>query len=138
MYATEGKVRARTLFYLVMLATAAGAAAQHGTAPPGYYPIGYAADTWTGEVTATNDTTREITLTYTKGQKVETFTGVLEEGYKVKMKDGSMHELRPSEIPNGSRIQVLYMKKTRKAGDKKMDYSSIFQIKFLPHEPQKK
>jgi hypothetical protein len=101
---------------------------QHGTAPDGYYPVGYAMDTWTGEVVPTNDTTREITLTYTNGKKSETFTGVLKDKFQVKMKDGSMKELNPSGIPMGARITVFYQAKTRKVGGNKVKCYEIFKI----------
>ena len=104
---------------------------QHGTAPNGYYPPGYAMDTWTGEVVSTNDATREITLTYTSGKKPETFTGVLKDNFQVKMKDGSMKELNPSGIPKGARITVFYQAKTRKVDGNKVKYYEIFQINTL-------
>ena len=101
---------------------------QHGTAPNGCYPPGYSMDTWTGEVVSTNDTTREITLTYTNGKKSETFTGVLKDNFQVKMKDGSMKELNPSGIPKSARITVFYQAKTRKVDSNKVKYYEIFQI----------
>jgi len=109
--------------------------AQKGSAEPDYYPMGYNGDTWTGEVTATDDGKREITLGYKKKDKEETFIGVLEEGYSVKMKDGSMHELKVSEIPTGTRIKVYYMTKTKKdASGAKIKFNQIIKIRFLPKE----
>jgi len=101
---------------------------QHGTAGDGYFPMGYSGDTWTGEVVSTNDTTREITLTYTNGKKSETFTGVLKDNFQVKMKDGSMKELNPSGIPKGARITVFYQAKTKKVDGNKVKYYEIFQL----------
>jgi hypothetical protein len=101
---------------------------QHGTAGDGYFPMGYSGDTWTGEVASTNDTTREITLTYTNGKKSETFTGVLKDNFQVKMKDGSMKELKPSGIPKGARITVFYQAKTKKVDGNKVKYYEIFQL----------
>lgn len=101
---------------------------QHGSAPQGYYPLGYAGDIWTGEVVSTDDATREITLTYTDGKKSETFTGILKENYQVKMKDGSMKELKPSGIPKGARITVYYEARTKKVDGKKEKYFEIFQV----------
>lgn len=105
--------------------------AQHGTAPNDYYPPGYSGDTWSGEVTSTNDETREITLTYTKGSKTETFTGVLQEGYKVKLKDGTSHELKASGVSKGTHLMIFYIQKTRKDGDKKIKYYEIFRLQVL-------
>jgi hypothetical protein len=113
----------------------ANAQAQKGTAESDYYPMGYNGDTWTGEVTATDDDKREITLSYKKKDKEETFVGVLEEGYAVKMKDGSIHNLKVSEIPNGTKIKVYYMTKTRKdASGAKIKFNQIIKIRFLPKE----
>lgn len=105
--------------------------AQKGTAEPGYYPMGYAADTWTGEVTSVNEETREFTLTYKKGDKEQTFVGVLPTGYKVKMKDGSDHEIKLAEL-RGLRIKVYYMTKSKKVNDQKVKTNEVFKIKFLP------
>ena len=113
----------------------ANAYAQKGAAEPDYYPMGYNGDTWTGEVTATDDSKREITLSYKKKDKEETFVGALEEGYAVKMKDGSMRELKVSEIPTGTRIKVYYITKTKKdASGAKTKFNQIIKIRFLPKE----
>ena len=122
------------LLFLICVILAFG---QHGTAPTGYYPMGYAGDTWTGEVSATGDTTREITLTYRKKDKVQTFTGVLQEGYKVQFRDGTQHELRLTEIPLGTRLRVYYMGKTRKVDGQKVKFHEIFRIDFLSSEKEK-
>ncbi len=117
--------------FCLVLILLSRARAQHGSAADGYYPFGYAGDTWSGEVTSTNDDTREITLTYTKGSKTETFTGVLQEGYKVKLKDGTSHELKASEVLKGTHLMIFYMPKTKKDGDKKVKYYEIFRIQVL-------
>jgi hypothetical protein len=113
----------------------ANAYAQKGAAEPDYYPMGYNGDTWTGEVTATDDIKRKITLSYKKKDKEETFVGVLEEGYAVKMKDGSMRELKGSEISTGTRIKAYYITKTKKdASGAKTRFNQIIKIRFLPKE----
>jgi hypothetical protein len=104
-----------SLVLSIVLSVSGIAWAQHGTAPGGYYPMGYQGDTWTGTVTAANDNTREITLSYTKGDKTETFTGVLQAGFSLKTKDGSMREAKPSDIPIGMRL-VVYYKPSRALG----------------------
>lgn len=110
--------------------------AQHGAAPNGYYPPGYSGDTWTGEVAAVNDQTREITLTYPKKDKTESFTGVLQEGYKVGLKGGGDHELKVSEIPIGTRLTVYYMARWRKSEGKKVKYYEIFRVATAPPNKQ--
>lgn len=122
------------LVLVLTLVCSAIAVAQKGTAEPGSYPMNYSGDTWTGEVTATNDDTREIFLTYRKKDKEESFIGVLEQGYRVKMKDGSYHELKVSEIPVGTRIKVYYMRKDEKVGGEKKKINQIFQLRFLQKE----
>jgi hypothetical protein len=119
----------RTILTAVFLMTCCTCVfGQHGSAPNGYYPPGYSGDTWTGEVVSTDDTTREITLTYTNEKKSETFTGVLKDNFQVQMKDGSMKELKPSGIPKGARILVFYQAKTKKVGGNKVKYYEIFRI----------
>ena len=109
--------------------------AQKGTAEPDYYPNGYSGDTWTGEIKAADDAKREITLSYKKKDKEETFIGVLDEGYAIKMKDGTMHELKVSEIPLGTKIKVYYMTRTKKDDTgSKVKFNQIFKIRFLPKE----
>lgn len=126
----------RLIFALMIIALSSiGIHAQKGAAEPDYYPMGYTGDTWTGEVTGTDDSKREITLTYKKKDKEESFFGVLDEHYSVKMKDGSTHELKVSEIPTGTRLKVYYITKTTKdASGAKVKFNQIFKIRFLPKE----
>lgn len=123
------------LILILIVCFSAGIRAQKGTAEPDYYPQGFNGETWTGEVTSTDDGKREITLTYKKKDKEETFVGILEEGYSVKMKDGTMHQLKVSDIPDGTRIKVYYWTKTTKdASGAKVKFNHIFKLRFLPKE----
>jgi hypothetical protein len=88
-------------------------------------------DTWTGEVVAANETTREITLRYTGKGETETFTGILEEGDKVKRNDGSLQALKVSEIVPGTRIRVFYKTKQQDVGGVKTKVRSIYRVNFL-------
>jgi hypothetical protein len=118
---------------LVLLCTGA-AVAQHGTAEPDYYPSGFVGDTWSGEVTAVTEDTREFTLTYTKGTNTQTFVGVLPKGYTVKMKDGRDYEVKMSELM-GMRIKAYYITKKKKdANGVKTETHEVFKIKFFPKE----
>ena len=110
-------------------------AAQHGTAESGYYPLAYHGDVFTGVVTSANDETREITLTYTHDQsgKQETFTGILQEAYAVKLKDGTLHELKPSELKTGAPIKVYFTIKQKAVDAKKGDANTIFLISGRPN-----
>ena len=110
-------------------------AAQHGTAESGYYPLAYHGDVFTGVVTAANDDTREITLSFADpaSGKKETFMGVLQEAYAVKLKDGTLHELKPSELKTGAPIKVYYTVKPKAAGPKKSDLNTIFLVGGSPN-----
>ena len=105
--------------------------AQSGTAPNGYYPMGYSGDTWTGEVRETNDANREITLVYNGRKKTETFIGVLPEKYTIKLKDGRSIELKPSMVHTGTQLRVYYIAKDRKVNGQKEKFNEIIQIDFL-------
>lgn len=88
-------------------------------------------DAFTGEVVATDDNTREISIRYEVKGKTETLTGTLVEGYQVKMKDGSSRELKVSDIPSGTRVRVFYKTKEQDTGGKKVKINRISRIDFL-------
>ena len=115
----------------IFLASTGVSTAQKGTAESDYYPMNYAGDTWTGEVTSTNEDAREFTLTYRKGNKEDTFVGVLAKGYMVRMKDGSNHEVKMSELM-GMRVKAYYMTKSKKVNDQKVKINEVFKLRFLP------
>jgi hypothetical protein len=60
-----------------LVACAAPSFAQKGKAAGDFYPLGYAGDTWTGEVTAFDNEQRTLTLTYSSGKKMQTFVASL-------------------------------------------------------------
>lgn len=118
-------------FLLVLSGTAM---AQKGTAEAGYYPPEYGGDTWTGEVAAINESSREFTLTYGKGDNIQTFVGILAKGYRVKMKDGKDYELKMGDL-NETRLTAYYMTKSKKGSDGvKVKTNEVFKIKFLPKD----
>lgn len=88
-------------------------------------------DAWVGEVVSTNEATREITLKSTENVKTETFVAVLREGYTVTRRDGSVQELRLSEIVPGSRVRVFYKTDNQDIGGRKVKIYKISQIDFL-------
>ena len=95
------------LVIAVVFAFAGASADQKGTAEPDYYPMNYADETWTGEVTSANEATREFTLTYKRKDKDKTFVGVLPIGYKVRMRDGTEHEVKLEQL-TGMRPKAYY------------------------------
>jgi hypothetical protein len=70
-------MRSLNLFLFLLAVTCGVALAQKGTAPPDWYPQGYAGSTWTGEVTAFDKEGHTLTLTYTDGKKVQTFIATI-------------------------------------------------------------
>jgi len=90
-------------------------------------------DAFTGEVVSSNETTREITITYTDKDKnkTETFVGVLAPGYQQKWRDGTQRELQMSEIKPGLRIRVFYKEKSDNVAGKKVKVATINRVQFL-------
>ena len=125
----------KLIFIVVLTLFSTGiSVAQHGTAEPDYYPPGFNGDTWTGEVTAASEDTREFTLTYTKGNDTQTFVGILPQGYTVKMKDGRNYEIKMAELM-GMRIKAYYITKKKKdANGVKTETHEVFKIKFFPKD----
>jgi hypothetical protein len=113
---------------LALFVFASSAFGQHGTAENGYYPSAYQGDTWTGVVVAANELTGEITLSYTKGGKSQTFVGFPEAGYLVHEHNGATRPLKMSDIPVGKIIKVWYIEETKKVGGSKVKVSTIFLI----------
>jgi len=104
------------------------AVAQYGTAPNNYYPDKYNGSTFTGTVTETE--ADQITLTYTKGSKTETFIGKFEAGCSVPRADKSDHRMSASEIPKGTVITAFFNTNTRKVDGKKSKENLILAIAF--------
>jgi hypothetical protein len=121
------------LFTLLLL-TSPWVAAQHGTAPAGYYPHGYFGDTWTGEVVSVDDTTREITLSYSKKNKIQTFVATLPPEFTVATNQSKQHKLKPSDIPLGTRVIVFYIPKTSKVNGNKVKINEVFIIKTVSQD----
>jgi hypothetical protein len=108
---------------------------QQGTAENGYYPPNYRGRTFTGTVALTNDATREVTLTFTdpKKGKTETLVCSLEEGYALKLKDGTLHELKPSDFRLGTVIKIYYTVEAKKVEGKKTQVTTIIMISRAPN-----
>ncbi len=104
--------------------------AQKGTAESDYYPAGYSGDVWMGVVTAVDETAREFTLTYKKGDKEQTFVGVLQKGYSVKKPDGTDYEIKMSDLM-GLKLRAYYITKTKKVDGVKVKTNEVFQIKTM-------
>jgi hypothetical protein len=88
-------------------------------------------DAWTGVVVASSDDTREVTLSHPDKNKTDTFVGILAEGYKVRLKDGSQRELKVSELKPGMRIRVFYKTKTEYVAGRSVKVQRIHRVDFL-------
>ena len=119
----------------ILLSVGGVSFAQHGTAEHGYYPASYHGETWSGTLTAVNDRSREMTLSYAdkKDKAPQTFIGVLQENYVVKAKDGREIELKPSMIPLSTLLTVYYNVTSKKEDGKKIKINAIFLIKGIPN-----
>ena len=115
---------------VVVLMSSSASPAQKGTAETGYYPMNYTGDTWTGEVTSVNEDTRELTLTFKKKDKDETFVVVLPKGYSHKMADGTEREVKLTDLM-GMRLKVYYVAKSKKVDDQKVRFYEVFKIKIV-------
>lgn len=89
--------------------------------------------TFKGVVISSNEATREITVGYTDTakNKTETFVGVLEQGYQVKLRDGTKRELLMSELKPGLRVRVFYKEKNEYVGGQKAKVAAIYDVQFL-------
>ena len=70
---------------------------------------------------------REITLESAGGGS--TFTGVLKDHVSTKTKNGSIKELKPSDLPKGIKIIAYYeVKKAKAESGRVKSYNEIFRI----------
>ncbi len=122
------RIKPLVLLAVLILIVLPAAFGQHGIARN--LQNGSIHDTWLGIVISTNDTTREITLASGGGES-ETFAGVLKDHVSTKTKEGSRKELKPSDIPKGTKIVVYYETKKAKADNGKVkSYNEIFRIEL--------
>jgi len=104
------------------------AVAQYGTAPNGNFPANYNGDTFTGVVTAAEGD--QLTLTYTKGSKTETFVGKLGAGCSVPTNDKSDRKMAAADIPQGTVLTAFFNRNTRKVDGQKVKENLIIAIAF--------
>lgn len=87
-------------------------------------------DAWKGVVESADETTREIKIV-NPDKKTETFVGVLEDGYQVKLKDNTSRELKVSELKPGLRVRVWFKSKNRDVAGQRTKINVINRIQFL-------
>ena len=87
-----------------------------------------------GEVTAKDEATREITLTYAGKEGTETFSGFLVDGYKLRMGEGSLRELNLGELVPGMFIRMYYKTGNAKVGGHEKKINKITKIEVLGND----
>jgi|SRR5690348_11247087 hypothetical protein len=97
-----GMPRIQKVFALLFLSV--NGFAQYGTAPNNYYPDSYSGSIFTGTVTEAGD--QQITLTFSKGNKTDTFSGTFETNCSVPSADG--RPLTASAFPKGTVLTAFF------------------------------
>lgn len=87
-----------------------------------------------GEVTAKDEATREITLTYPGKEGTESFSGFLVDDYKLRMAEGSLRELNLSELVPGMYIRMYYKSGSAKVGGQEKKINKITKIEVLGND----
>jgi hypothetical protein len=88
-------------------------------------------DTVIGEVAGADEATREITIKYPGKEGTEVFSGILEDGYQLKLHDGSRRELKIIEITSGIRVRAFYKSDHQNVSGNKQKINKIFRLDFL-------
>ena len=113
---------------------AALASAQYGVAPTGFYPDQYTGSTFTGTMSnAKGPEGDRLTLTFTKGDKVDAFTGHFETACAVPSSKGG--GMMPSDIPEGTVMTAFFNGESHKG--KKTRDNLILAISFHVWQGQK-
>lgn len=120
--------RGMSITVLSLFLFSISALAQYGTAPEGDFPTGYNGDTFTGAVTATEGD--QLTLTYTKGSKTDTFVGKLAGGCAVPTTNNSSHRMTASDIPKDTVMTAYFNRVTKKVDGQKVKENQIIAISF--------
>ncbi|HEX8814420.1 MAG TPA: hypothetical protein VF753_02870 [Terriglobales bacterium] len=109
--------------------------AQYGTAPEGDFPASYNGDTFSGTVTAAE--TDQLTLTYTKGSKTDTFVGKLAGGCAVPTTNNSNHKMTAADIPKDTVMIAYFNRVTKKVDGQKTKENQIIAVSFEVWHGQK-
>ena len=103
----------RTYWLLsMMLFSASCALGQYGEAPNGYYPSAFRGDVFSGRVTAVDEATGQITISFEQKTKTEVFVGHLEEPCAVPSKDGK--PMTALDLPIGTDVTAYFEKNVKK------------------------
>jgi hypothetical protein len=102
------------------------ALAQYGTAPNNYYPDAYNGSTFTGVVSEAKDD--QMTLTFTKGNKIVTFTGQFDSACFVSSQNGG--RMKATDFPVGTVMTTFFNETKKKVNGKKISENLILAISF--------
>jgi len=107
--------------------------AQYGSGPSNDCPENYSGSIFTGVVTETQD--NQITMTFSKGNKTDAFTGQFEVGCSVPATDG--RAMMPVDIPKGTVMTAFFNANTKKVDGKKTKENQVIGIAFETWQGQK-
>ena len=127
--------------WLIMLFLVAGLLpvwAQRGVAEPGYYPIGYNGDIFTGNFVSSGNA-NEVKLVYKHGSKTESFEGTIQSSCHAPIKDkpSEEKELNLTSVPDGTVLTVFYTPEKIKVDGKKVRTNLVWGLRFDSWNGQK-
>jgi hypothetical protein len=101
---------------------------QYGTAPNGYYPPNFDGNIFSGRVTAIDDASGQITISFENDSKSVTFVGRLQAPCAVPSKDGK--QMAAMDLPIGTNVTVFFQTNVRKDGNAVVKENSIIGLMF--------
>jgi hypothetical protein len=104
-------------------------AAQQGTAPNNYNPVGYNGSIFSGRVVQTTDDS--ITLSYVHGSKTDTFEAYTTTPCNLPANKTTTHPVPLSKVQTGAVVTVYYEPKTVKVDGRKQKRNEVVGISFL-------
>lgn len=125
----------------ILLLLDAVAFGQYGTAPNGYYPSRYNGEIISGRVTAVDEVAEQITISFEKAKKTETFVGRLDAPCAVPSKDGK--PMTALDLPVGTDVTAFFVTSVPEDKNSSEKENSIIGIMFhswngRPVKPQSK
>jgi len=120
-------INATLIVFLTFIALSMFAFAQHGSAPSGYYPMGYNGDTFKGTILSSDKDAGTLTLESSNKKKPEKFTAAWEGPCSMPVKGKSVPFIL-SDVPLGTEIIVYYTEVNYKEGGEKKTKNVIIGI----------
>ena len=126
----SGRNQIRTYSFLIItLLWISYALGQYGEAPNGYYPSAYDGDIFSGKVTAVNETSGQITVSFKEGKKAQIiFVGRLEQPCAVPSQDGK--GMTALDLPIGTDVTVFFKKNAKRDANSSTKENLIIGIMF--------